>query len=426
MKTLRLFIDQKLNQSIPWVEVNSDGTTDSGTSTFEELSQFVDVQLEVYLSTDCCSIFKTDITGINSRRLSEELVLGILEEGLVDDINLVKPVMLSVEDNTAYVAIFNREYYEELIDKLTNLGRPIRFLQSFAYTTLYQPDSWTVFLSAEQSFIRTSKHEYYTLDNNKPVPLLLADMVAATKPESLLIYTDGEYDLAQIEKELALPCVDANGKFEYGIPVWNFYNQKSSSFNIKFDSATKKSLLHLLRIVTYLFIACSLFWLLDVVTLEINNYRLKSRLEASLHSIMPGAKINSNTLTNILGSIRTKVEDERHHRGLYADTDAVTILRKFLEIVSNITSDNITQIDYSKKEMLVFVNEGFSPKDFPSYINILAINHISASIEDYKTYAKAKKMADTKKVNNDEDNTDTQISADTAWVITLKPSLLQN
>ena len=187
MRILQLFINNNLEEPINW-NLSEDNKTESGTSTWSEISMFNDIQVEVYLNANCCSILKTDVTGISTKRLTEELILGILEESIVDDIEEIKPIILRTETDIAYIAIFNKVFYENLISKLDELGKPIRFVQSFAFSTKFNVDCWTVFLNKEQSFIRTSKYEYFLLDNATPIPEILIDMAKTEKPKSILIY----------------------------------------------------------------------------------------------------------------------------------------------------------------------------------------------------------------------------------------------
>jgi hypothetical protein len=72
--------------------------------------------------------------------------------------------------------------------------------------------------------------------------------------------------------------------------------------------------------------------------------------------------------------------------------------------------------------MSIFVNSNFRANEFSSYEHILVINHIDATIDDYKTYAKNQKALDDKSANSD-NNGNLKISDDTAWVITLQSSL---
>jgi hypothetical protein len=422
MRILRLFINNNLNDLVNWVLVSDTGL-DSGTSTFDELAQFEEAQLEVYLNANCCTIFKANIAGISNKRLTEELVLGIIEENLTDDIDEVKPIVLRVEDELAYIAIFNRQFYEELLNQLISLNKPIRFLQSFVYATVYNEDDWTVFLSDEQSFVRTSKYEYYLLDDTKPTPQLLQDMLAETKPNSIMLYADSSYASQELE-QFGVTINRLNEEFEFGEVTWNFYNQKSTKFKIKLEDNTKQNLLSLLKTVKYFSLFAAGFWLLNVIGLTINNYRLGSQLKSELGNLVAVTKIN-------LGTVQTaaeKITNMRHARGIYDEKDAVPMLNTFLEVVSSIDPNQITQINYSNGSLQVFLTNGFATSQLASYKNILQTKRIELNIEDYKTYLKANQDNQQAVEENSEELLQTQqaqLSDNTAWVITLTPSLLR-
>ncbi|MFN7094308.1 MAG: type II secretion system protein GspL [Burkholderiales bacterium] len=422
MRILRLFINNNLNDLVNWVLVSDTGL-DSGTSTFDELAQFEEAQLEVYLNANCCTIFKANIAGISNKRLTEELVLGIIEENLTDDIDEVKPIVLRVEDELAYIAIFNRQFYEELLNQLTSLNKPIRFLQSFVYATVYNEDDWTVFLSDEQSFVRTSKYEYYLFDDTKPTPQLLQDMLAETKPNSIMLYADSSYASQELE-QFGVTINRLNEEFEFGEVTWNFYNQKSTKFKIKLDDNTKQNLLSLLKTIKYFSLFAAGFWLLNVIGLTINNYRLGSQLKSELGNLVAVTKIN-------LGTVQTaaeKITNMRHARGIYDEKDAVPMFNTFLEVVSSIDPNQITQINYSNGSLQVFLTNGFATSQLASYKNILQTKRIELNIEDYKTYLKANQDNQQAVEENSEELLQTQqaqLSDNTAWVITLTPSLLR-
>lgn len=422
MRILRLFINNNLNDLVNWVLVSDTGL-DSGTSTFDELAQFEEAQLEVYLNANCCTIFKANIAGISNKRLTEELVLGIIEENLTDDIDEVKPIVLRVEDELAYIAIFNRQFYEELLNQLTSLNKPIRFLQSFVYATVYNEDDWTVFLSDEQSFVRTSKYEYYLLDDTKPTPQLLQDMLTETKPNSIMLYADSSYASQELE-QFGVTINRLNEEFEFGEVTWNFYNQKSTKFKIKLEDNTKQNLLSLLKTIKYFSLFAAGFWLLNVIGLTINNYRLGSQLKSELGNLVAVTKIN-------LGTVQTaaeKITNMRHARGIYDEKDAVPMLNTFLEVVSSIDPNQITQINYSNGSLQVFLTNGFATSQLASYKNILQTKRIELNIEDYKTYLKANQDNQQAVEENSEELLQTQqaqLSDNTAWVITLTPSLLR-
>lgn len=419
MKTLRIFIGDKLGEKVQWCFLEDNKVVDTGNSDSGEIALFEAMPLEVYLSPSCCSVFKLNVTGIKAKNLTDELVLGLIEDSLADDITQIKPLVMSGMDDIIYVAVFNLEFFTLLMDFIYSLNKPIRFIQSFVYATLFTQGSWTVFLSNNHSFVRTSTYQYYLLDDSKPVPALLTEMLLDKEnpPSSLLVYNVDEIDLTSFISRVNTPTDIVNDEYHYGTFVWNFYNQKSSNFNLKLDVGAKKSLLSLLHMSKYFFAFLLLFWFMRAVTLGIDNARIKSSLAQLVHST------DTENSKMKLNKLRQEIIKDEHDRALYADNDAVPLLRKFLQIVSSIDQNTITAIDYSDHRINIFVNNNFKANEFSSYRHILVINHINASIDDYKIYAKKLKDSEDKSANSD-NNGNLKISDDTAWVIILQ-SLLQ-
>lgn len=425
MKTLRIFVDDNLDQEVQWCLTEQDEIIDTGNLSFEELTAFESMPLEVYLLPTTCSIFKLNIAGIRSKNLTDELVLGLLEDRLTDDIADVKPVIMSVEDDNIYVAVFNAAYFTDLMDKIYYLNKPIRFIQSFVYATLFNDDSWTVFLNQNRSFVRTSKYQYYLIDDSEPVPLVLKDMLSQNPPARLLVYNADARHIDAFLQEVSIPVELINEEYLYGAPIWNFYNQKSNSFNFKVDQNVKDGLFGLIPTAKYFFAFLLVFWFIRVITLEFDNTRIQSKLDTVLH--VDGKQTSRIKLNNL----RAEILKSEHERGLYSDNDAVTLLHKFLQVVAGVDQNTITGINYQDHKMLVFLNGNLQADQFTNYKHIFTINQIDASIKDYKTYLKEKKKSDKdsnkggdSSNNGDGSNNGTlQISDDTQWVITLRSSL---
>ena len=426
MKTLRLFVDHDLDHAINWKLIDNEETIEDGASTFTEIQQFADVQLEVYLNASCCTIFRVDLSGISARKLTDELVLGMLEDSLVDDIEELKPVLMQVEDGLAYVAIFDRTFYEHLILSLTNLDRPIKLVQSFVYSTTIDEEnnSWTLYLSDEQNFIRTSQFEYYLLDDLRPMPYLLEDMLKNTtiKPKSITVYSDNEYDLSMLKTKFNIDYANANTNLEFGRPVWNFYNQKSSSFKLKLDKLTQTNILKLATTLKYFAIIITCFWFINIINLYINKYKLESELKTNLSKISNIDNISPNTLNKLNDKLTKMI----HQRGLFAEEDFIPMFKRFLKVVSTVGTDEITHIEYnSDSGILNIFLRNFDTKQFESYKDILHTQRIDANISDYKSYQKANKSSQSSSLlDNQQSSVDgvreQPISDDTQWVITLK------
>lgn len=425
MKTLRLFISYDLDDLINWTLVEDNEKELSGSSSFEELTQTECDCLEVYLDANCCSIFKTTITGISDKKLTEELVLGLLEDNLVDDIELVIPIIMRIDEEFAYIAVFNREYYNLLVEKIENLNKTINFIQSFVYSTVFNENSWTVYLSDEQNFVRTSKYEYFLLDDKKPIPELLEDMLNGQKPEALYVYPDKNFEKKAFEKKYNIKCNLVTDLPKFGHMVWNFYNRKSSKFKIKFEKPTVSSLQQLFKTFKYFLIFIIIFWFLDASIFVIHNLRLNSQIKAKLKNIVPSKASPFENLSDLIHTANNKLLLLKHQRGIYDQIDAIPLFQNFLQVVSNINPNDITQINYTSGKLEIFLSQRFDTNQFDSYKNIFSTQRIDADIISYKEYSK------NNKVDNSSDSglltslpNQAMVSDDTAWVITLKTSLI--
>lgn len=417
MRILRLFVTTILEAPINWNLLEDDTSIESGTSTWDEISAIENVNLEIYLDVQCCSILHTNVAGIPTKRISDELILGMLEDFLVDDIDEVKPIILRIEDDTAYVAIFNKLFYTNLLTNITDIGKPVRFLQSFAYSTALDDGEWALFLSNEQQFLRTSKYEYFLVDNNAPLPLIVDEMLSQNKPTSIRLYSDNEALSALITEKYKIPCNRATS-LEFGVPIWNFYNQKSTQFKIKLDAITKKNLLDLLKVFKTFSIVIVMFWFIDIIMVSCSIHNSESTLANSFAKTYPVKSFTPQTFKDI----SVKLDDIKHAKGLYSEKDAIPLFRSFLNVVPSVGTDSIIQINYQKNILEIFLNSNFNPSQFTSYQNILYTQKIEATIEDYKAYSSKEKKSQSNSSNPDPDSSSQQIDA--AWVVTLKPLLL--
>ncbi|MBY0379996.1 MAG: hypothetical protein K2P99_06320 [Burkholderiales bacterium] len=415
MKILRLFVTNHLEEPINWVIVEENEESKNGTSMWEELSIFENVQLEVYLDSNCCSILTTNVEGISTKRLSEELILGMLEESIVDEIEEIKPIILRTEEDLAYVAIFNKIFYQNLIAKLIKLNYTVRFLQSFAFSTKIHENEWALFVNKDQQFIRTSKFEYFLIDNEKPIPLIVKNMLNDNKPNLIRVYGDEPELTHEINREFGVECV-MESRLEFGTQVWNFYNAKSTQFNIKLDDGTRSYAVKLLKTVKSFAIIMLIIWIIDVL---IFSYHIKSA-ESKLKKTMASSLQITQFTPQALQDVTDKLEDIKHGKGFYAPSDAIPLFSNFLNVMSDTGTDSIVQISYNNKTLEVFLNSNFNSSQFVSHKNILASQYIKATIVDYKTYQKQKKEQTN---SNNPDASETQQELDASWVVTLQPTV---
>lgn len=419
MRILRLFINNTPGESVNWILIDNDESTQEGTSDFSELESFEDVQLEVYLNANCSSIFHTNITGISNKKLTEETLLGMIEEDIVDNIEDVKPILLKLEEGVAYIAVFNREFYETLILKLNALNKPIRFIQSFAFATSFNDTGdWTMYLDEEQRFVRTNTYEYFLLDDAKPIPELLKDMLADKPPTSISIYTKDTAIANYIHTQYKIPCIIVSN-FNFGEIVWNVYNIKSSKLQFKLEKTTQKTLLQLFSTLKYFVSFIIAIWFLNLVFTFFANISLEHQLKKELSVIAPIRTVNSTTME----LSQHKITDLHHQNGLYSSSDAIALMQNFLDTVSNVGTKDIIQINYAHNQLEIFLSNNFDSNQFVSYQNIFKTEHIDAMLQTYKSFAK-QMQPDASQNNIDQASANsTEVSDNAAWVITLQSSL---
>ena len=386
MRILRLFIDYNLDELVHWVLIEDDIETSNGASTFAEISAMTNITLEVYLGSTCCSIFNADVTGIPTKKLTDELLLGILEDQIIDDIDEVIPITIKTVDNIAIIAVFDKVFYNKLFGAIHQVGHPIRFIQSFVFATAYEDDAWTIFLTTEQRFVRINEYEYYSLDDTLPLPELLSSLYKVNPPTKLLIYNDQTYQnsIEQFCKQHQVQSMQVMQDYNYGAIVWNFDVPKSNSWSIKLNPMTVKHLWSSGNILKYVIVFVILFWLLEIGTLMFSNHKLNSQIKTYLSGI---SNIDNPTLTD-LQSVKDKIISLNHTRGVYATTDAIPLFNRLLNIIPEITDKNIQQISYQNNTLVVILTDhsNIIQRQFANYRNIMATHNIALSMTNYKAY----------------------------------------
>jgi hypothetical protein len=415
MRILRLFITNNLEVPLNWALVEEDASIHDGVSKWDELSVMEGVHLEVYLSIDCCSIHKISTVGIKMSRLNEIVVLSMLEDDIVDDIEEVTPIIMKTEEDVAYVAVFNKQFYEGLLLRLVNLGKPVRFMQAFAFCTNYSKNNWTIYADKTEYFVRTSLYEYFMLDNGEPVSILLDEMLTKNQPDGFIIYGDNALVYKEyLEKKFDIPCQLSN-EIKFGENVWNFYNQKSTRFHFRLDKLTRLNLLVLLRTVRWISIMLVMFWLLDVVMVSGSIRSTEADIRTNLSKIYPIDKINSQAINEIY----RKINSTKHSKGLYEPQDVIPLFNEFLDTVSNVGTNSIVQLNYQNEVLEVFLNSSFDAAQFNSYKNILLSHGINARLVEYKDY-KSDSKANSQSENNPDANSMQSRQINAKWVIVLE------
>lgn len=413
MKILRIFINRELDLPANWKLIDGDNEVEQGQSLLQELIAFEEVSLEVYLDSSCCSIFKITIAGISNRKLTDELVLGMIEDKLVDDIEYLKPVLMRIEDDMAYVAVFNNQFYTELVDVLHEMGKPVIFVQSFVYVTKYEEDAWTLYVDENQAFLRTGKFQYFLLDDDRPIPLLLENMLAANaEVKHLLVYGLDTDSVKHLEQKYKINC-QIHSELGFGVSHWNFYNRKSSQFAIKLDPVAKAQLKRFLQIGSYFLGFLAIIWLLNVVTYAIDSYKINKDIQRQLNTIKP----NGGVQLNDIAKVNREIRDAKHARGLYSNSDAFPLFNLFLNVVPEVEGNQILQIDYDGSQLKVFLGEQFNSGQFTSYSNIFRSSGVSATLISYKDFAKNQQKTTSDQVVGNQ----VQIGDKAKWVLILIP-----
>ncbi len=419
MKILRLFVNDHLDAPINWILIENEGTVDGGSSTWEELIPIENAHIEVYLTVNCCGIHKAKTTGIKTNKITDDILLGLLEDMLVEEIEEVHPVILKTDDeiDITYVAVFNKQFYNSLMLKLLALNSSVRYVQSFAYSTIWHENEWTIFINQEQQFIRTSEYEYYLLDDTQPISKILEHMVnTSMHPKKINIYADNPSNQQKyIENNFHIPC-EVHTELNFLPSTWNFYNHRSTKFHFKIDANTKYNVKKLSKSMFIFIFFLTIFWTMDVLIIEYKTHLLNSSIKKSLTTISP----TDNITTNSVQATQNKINQIKHQKGVYTNNDLIPLLNTFLNTASSVGSDSIVQIVYSEGNMDIFLNGMFNHSQFESYQNILLSQNIKATITEYKLY-KQNKTNNSTNNNNPNAITDQQSQEiDAQWVVTLK------
>lgn len=419
MNTLRLFINEELNDAISWIILEDDVVTNKGNSSFEEIYSFEIATIEVYLAASLCGIFKLNVTNISDRKLYDGVILSKLEDQLVDEIEDLKPLLLRIDENIAYIAVFNLDFYDNLMEKLGHLNKNVKFIQSIAFSVVDNPDGWVLYFSEEESFVRISTYEYSILDDNEPIPLVLDKMLQQNPPKSIIVYGAQQRPSLITELENKNPALQvklADKDLVYGVTVWNFYNQKNSKFKLKLNTSSKGAIALFLRVFKYLAILLFTLWLIEMLVLYTKQAITKSAIRSDLQSLSSVKEVTPAVIQNL----NDKVLALQHSRGQYGQNDMLPLFSAFLEVVSVINTDDITRITYKSGTLNVFLRAKFKTNDFANYKNIFATQQIMAMLTDYPTY-KANNTITTNDSNADI-NLQPDISKSTAWVVSLTHS----
>jgi|LauGreDrversion4_2_1035121.scaffolds.fasta_scaffold103456_2 hypothetical protein len=424
MTNLRLFIHNDDLLSASWQTVEQNDIQDSGEGKVADILQFEFENVEIYLAPTLATIIKVELGAISDRKINDDFLLSLVEDSLAEEIEQCKPILLRLNDGIAYVAIVNRLFHTNLLEFLSEQIKKVRFIQPFPYSIpLEHDDLWAVYLIGNNKFVRTSQYEYYLLDDQKPIPAVLEQMLSNYEETSITLYTDDETVAEEINAKYKLNC-KLQHDIQYGVSNWNFYNEKSKRFNIKLQSETLSSVLKLGRYLGGFAIIFLIYWLLNLGFMLIERSRWQSQLSDDLKGIITSASFSPQ----LLAQVDDKLTALAHTKGAYAASDMVSLFDTFLRTMPDVNSSMIAGIQYSGSQLTIFLNSQFDPSSFPNDQIILATKRISADIYDYKTY-QASQNTSSSQTNNGggtladssgSSTTNAAVMQDAAWVINLQ------
>ena len=426
MTILRIFIDNEDLTNVQWQIPEGPEELQTGNGSIAQALELIFEHIEIYLAPTLATILPVELGAISDRKINEDFLLSLTEEYLAEDIENCKPILLRLSEGSSFVAILEREFYQNLLNSLAEHVKQVKFIQPFPYLLTYNDPVWTVYLNGNNKFIRTSAYEYFLLDDNHPLPDLLGQMLENYQPDKINVYCDNPETIQLINEKYHLECI-VNEEFHYGVTHWNFYNEKSRRFNFKIKP---ESLLQLKRLGKTTGICLGIFlvyWFLNLGYLLYKQSSLRSQIGNDLKGIV--SVTNSKYTANLLPQVDDKLTDLEHQKGLYAPSDMVSLLDVFLRTVPNVGTSSIIGVQYNGNELDIFLNDQFDTAQFSNYQTILATRRIGASISDYKTYKAAQTSSSSSSggggIADDNSATNSQNSAqaslqDAAWVVSLQ------
>ena len=421
MRILRIFIGQEDLSLINWQLIENNLIADSGSSSLTELLLATVDPIEIYLAPSLATVIPIDLGEISDRKINDELLLGLVEESLAEEIEACKPILLRLNDGVAYVAIVSRHFYQLLLEKLVNNVKQVRFIQPFAYLVKQEADIWTLYLNGKDKFLRTSAYEYFILDDGSPLPELLEQMLKNYTSPTLALYSDDPELALLITAKYNLSCKTYT-ELNYGVLTWNFYNEKSKRFNLKVNPATRRSLISLAGVAGIFMVVFIGYWLLNLGFMMYQQQRLQNQVNQDLAGIVASSQFTPN----LLAQVDDKLSALEHDKGIYAASDMASLVDVFLKSMPDVSNHMIQGINYSANELVVFLSSQFQPSGFVNDQAILASKRINATLQDYKSYA-ASLSAATKNNNGAGvlSNTSSASSSaamlqDAAWVVRLQ------
>lgn len=381
MITLRVMVNNHDLTLVDWQLVDDFEIVDSGTDVFANVLQMKYSSIEVYLASILCAIFKIDLGNVSDRRINDDLLLNMIEDNLAGDIEDSKPILLRLSDGEAYVAVVDRVIYQGLLAGLSEYVKLVKFIQPVPYLTKYEDNLWTVHLVGEDKFIRTSRYEYYLLDDQLPLPELLESMLRDYTQNKLILYAEDLTVKEVLENKYGIKC-ELNSDLEYGELTWNFYNEKSKRFNFKPNLLAFSAMKQSVKWITSALVVYTIIWLISLTNTIYHRSALEKDIALNLKSIVKDSSYRANLLADVDGEL----EALSNAKGLYAPSDMMALLNVFLKIMPDVGNNMMQGIEYQNRQLNIFLNDSFDAKQFDSVKSILKTKRINAQLIDYRSY----------------------------------------
>ncbi len=422
MITLRLFIHSEDFENISW-QIEEKGINNTYNGPISQALEIEATAIEVYIAPILANIFPIDLSSLGSQKINDELLLNIVEENLADELENSKPILLKIDDSNNFLAILNKKFYNDLIEKLDPVHKKVKFIQPWIYNTAYKDNIWTVYMIEEQAILRTSLYEYYLLDqaSENKIPDLLSFMLSSYTQQEIILYSDhlplhhvlqNKYQLNIINK------VDLN----LGEMVWNFYKAKSRKFSIKFSPEYRNQLIKTSKYIALSLLLFFIFWTINLYVLFWHKHIANKEIADKLSPITVEKNVTAELINNSIQNIK----DMAHKKGIYNDYDLIPLMQEFLTGFNGNT-DMIIAIKYDNDKLDVFLNNQYKPTDFFIMKNVLIEHMIDMNLQTYDDYnnheqstqSTAKDSTSTVLDANNNDNKMLKVT-DAAFVITIQ------
>lgn len=418
MTVLRITINNESLIDNKWLMTDGIEEIGSGESSFLDILALDGyTSIEIYLSPFLASIFRVNIAHISDKKINDDLLLGLVEDNLVEDLESCKPLLMRLSEGDSFIAVLNKSFYEHLINSLSDYVKLVKFIQPISYLTAFEEDKWTVYLSGGSNFVRTSQFEYYLLDDSDFIPETLEMMLDSYEKDSLIIYCDNLDLVESIQTKYKLLC-QVETELKYGNLVWNFYNEKTKKFNYKITSDNKQSLIKSSKMLGVVALLYVLVWSIDFAYLLVEKYRLQAQVTKTLTGLI---KVDSYQ-SSLLGKVNDQLNGLAHSKGYYAASDFPFLMSMFLQNMPEVNQSMIVGVKYSTNELTIFLNSQFKDTDIENYAEILRTKKIAMSVSDYTAYQSSQQDEGTKNGGGllDDDNSKEQKMQNAQWVVSLQ------